>query len=317
MYRDPRALSTAAPQKPTLLSVLRSLSMIGFTGSTGLIEKKRRAISLLRNHRGVLVALSGGVDSAVLLAIAREALGAPNVLAVTGRSAAVTAQEIRDAKLIASALGVPHEVVDTHELDSPAYVANSGDRCFHCRSELFAILSGIARARGLDAIAYGAILDDIGDDRPGMDAARRRGILAPLLEAAIGKDDVRSLAIEFNLHVQDKPAGACLASRIPIGVEVTPERLDEIAKAEKALRGLGFKILRVRHHGEVARIELGDGEAERLADAALRAEVLAAVCGAGFRFVTLDLAPYRSGGKNPGQRSEPLYSIGPNLAGGQ
>jgi uncharacterized protein len=275
---------------------------------TALNEKRQRAISLLRKHRAVLVALSGGVDSAVLLAVAAEALGSSNVLAVTGRSSSVTDEEIQDAEQVARTLGVRHEVVDTMEIDRPAYRANAGDRCFHCRTELFDVLGGIARSRGVEAIAYGAIVDDLGDDRPGMVAARERGVLSPLLDANFSKRDVRDLANQFDIHIQDKPSNACLASRIPIGHEVTPERLQEVSRAELALRRLGFRQCRVRHHGDIARIELGKGEAERLADPVIRADVIRSVKDAGFRFVTVDLEEYGAAR---------LYSIGPHRESGQ
>jgi uncharacterized protein len=286
------------------------------TGSAGLIQKKLKAISVLREHRAVLVALSGGVDSALLLAIAREALGAGNVLAVTGRSASVTDDEIEDARRVARQLSVRHEVVETRELERSAYRANEGDRCFHCRSELFEVLSKLAAQRGIEAIAYGAIVDDLGDDRPGMEAARQMGVLAPLLDAGICKTDVRALAIAFDLHVHEKPANPCLASRIPIGTEVTIDRLKAIEKAEAALRGLKFRLFRVRHHGEIARIELGAGELDRLADPLLRADLARAVKDAGFRFVAVDLEGYR-GGSHGAATSERLYLIEPARESGQ
>jgi len=283
--------------------------------STGLIEKKRQAISLLRKHRGVLVALSGGVDSATLLAIACEALGHENVLAVTGRSASVTDGEISDAARVAGGLRVRHEIVDTRELDRPAYRANLGDRCFHCRSELFALLAEIAASRGIDAVAYGAIADDLGDHRPGMNAAGQFGIIAPLLEANISKSDVRILASSMNIHVHDKPASPCLASRIPVGIEVTPERLGQVGRAEAALRDVGFSIYRVRHHGEIARLELGELESKRIEDPSLHERVVAAVKDAGFRCVVVDPEGYRPGGAASAAGS--LYSIAPARESGQ
>jgi uncharacterized protein len=284
--------------------------------SAGIIQKKSRAISLLREHRAVLVALSGGVDSAVLLAIACEALGPDEVLAVTGRSGSVAGDEIEDAGTVARKLAVRHAIVDTLELERSEYRANQGDRCFHCRSELFEVLSRMAGQRGIDAIAYGAIVDDLADDRPGMDAARRLGILAPLLDAGIGKNDVRELANEFELHVHEKPASACLASRIPMGTEVTLERLTQVGQAEAALRGLGFRQFRVRHHEEIARIELGVGEVERFADPGLRAETVRSVKEAGFRFVVVDLEGYRTGGLNQ-KTVNRLHWIEPSRRSGQ
>jgi uncharacterized protein len=282
-----------------------------------IIEKKLRAIALLREHRCVLVALSGGVDSAVLLAVAAEAIGPTNVLAVTGRSGAVSEGEIRDASEVARSLDVRHEVVETRELERPGYRANLGDRCFHCRSELFDLLRELALERGCDAIAYGAIVDDLGDYRPGMEAARQQDVLAPLLEAGIDKTDVRLLAKTYALHVQEKPASPCLASRIPIGTEVTPERLDQVGRAEEALRELGFRRFRVRHHGEVARIELGADEDDRMGVAPVRAEVIRSVKAAGFRFVALDLEPYSAGRLNPEKSDSNLYSIEPQRETGQ
>jgi uncharacterized protein len=276
--------------------------------ATGLIPKVERAISVLRAHRGVTVALSGGVDSATLLAIACQALGSANVRAVTGRSSSVTERELEDAKRVAGDLGVIHSVVDTHEIERADYRANRGDRCFHCRTELFEVLSAISAGTGFEAIAYGAIVDDLGDDRPGMDAAREKGILAPLLEAGICKTDVRTLAKQLQLHIHDKPSNACLASRIPTGSEVTVERLTQIALAERGLGNLGFRQFRVRHHGDIARIELSNEDAGRLADSALRAEMVQVVKSAGFRFVTVDLQGYGSGR---------LYSIVPARESGQ
>lgn len=283
-----------------------------------LIVKKNTALERIRGLGEVLVALSGGVDSAVLLALAVEALGPSRVLAATAVSASVPSGELDDARAIARALGVRHEEVRTRELDNEAYRANRGDRCFHCRSEMFEVFRDLARDRGISAVAYGAIRDDLGDDRPGMRAAEDRGVVAPLLEAGMGKEDVRALAAEAGLAVGDKPASACLASRIPVGTEVTAERLRQVDVAESALRGLGLRQLRVRHHGDVARIEL-DEEGERLLGRpGMRSEVVRAVRSAGFRYVSLDLEGYRQGSLNPErEEAEPLYRIGPARDKGQ
>ncbi|HUC42460.1 MAG TPA: ATP-dependent sacrificial sulfur transferase LarE [Candidatus Sulfotelmatobacter sp.] len=261
----------------------------------------------------LVVALSGGVDSAALLAVAARTLGPENVVAVTGRSAAVTEEELDDARRIAILLGVRHEVVETHEMERPGYKMNNGERCFHCRTELFEILERFARINHFSSIAYGAIVDDLGEHRPGMDAARQRGVHAPLLDAGLGKADVRGIAARFELHVKEKPASACLASRIPVGTTVTPERLEQVARAERGLKALGFAIVRVRHHGDVARIEVAPSEIARFADEGLRDLAVRAVREAGFSQAVVDPAGYRPGGGI----SEGLYSIGPRRDGGQ
>ncbi len=253
------------------------------------------ALEILRAEGRVLVALSGGVDSAVLLALSVEALGPGRVLAVTGRSAAVPTTDLEDACRVARHVGVPHEIVETRELDRVEYRANAGDRCYHCRAELFGTLRTIASERGFETVAYGAIPDDLGDVRPGMEAARRLGVRAPLLEAGLDKRDIRALAARARLPVADKPASACLASRIPVGTEVTRERLEQVGRAEAALKDAGFRQVRVRHHGDIARLELDDAGIQALADPSLRRRVVAAVRAAGFRFVALDLEGYRQG----------------------
>ena len=198
-------------------------------------SKRARALDRLRGCDGVVVALSGGVDSAVLLSLALEALGRERVLAVTGASPAVPAVEIEDARSVAAQLGSRHVVVETREMEREAYRANAGDRCFHCRTELFEVLGRLARSHGLEHVAYGAIKDDASDFRPGMRAAARLGALAPLLEAGLDKTEVRRIAREAGLSVREKPAAACLSSRIPVGVRVTPERLARVEQAEEAL----------------------------------------------------------------------------------
>lgn len=268
---------------------------------------------MLREAGSVVVALSGGVDSAVLLALALEALGPERVVAVTGSSPSLASEDLDAARRTARALGAAHRVVETREMEIPEYRANDGTRCYHCRSELFAVLGGIAREAGAAAVAYGAIADDPADDRPGMRAAAERGILAPLAAAGIGKEDVRRLAEAAGLEVRDKPAAACLASRIPVGSRVTESALRSVERAEAALRRLGFATVRVRHHGEVARIELARDEIGRMGDPDLRDAAAREVREAGFRFVCVDLEGYRSGSV----AAPRLHSIGPIRSRGQ
>jgi uncharacterized protein len=280
--------------------------------------KKSLALEQIRELGGLVVALSGGVDSAVLLSLAVEALGSDRVLAITAVSASLATGELDDARAVAASLGVRHEELRTRELDNPAYRANQGDRCFHCRSEMFDLFQVLARQRGIPAVAYGAIGDDESDDRPGMRAAAERRVVAPLLDAGFSKDEVRQLAEEAGLTVRAKPASACLASRIPVGTEVTAERLDQVNRAETALRRLGLGQLRVRHHGEIARLELDQAGEKMMARPGTREEVVRVVREAGFRYVALDLEGYRTGSTNPESAGpEGLYRIGPARDGGQ
>jgi uncharacterized protein len=281
-------------------------------------EKRHLAVSRIAGCGSTVVALSGGVDSAVLLVLALETLGPTRVLAATGESPSLAASDLDAARRTARDLGARHEVVATRELERPAYRVNRGDRCFHCRVELFEALGRLARERGLRRVMYGAIADDLDDVRPGMVAADRLGIVAPLLEAGLGKADVRALAAEAGLAVAEKPASACLASRIPTGTEVTPQRLAQVERAEASVRGLGFRQVRVRHHGEVARVELDSQGLGRLLEPGMRSRVGRAVRGAGYRFATVDLEGYRSGGAGtaPGELL-PLQRTRPARDGGQ
>ena len=243
------------------------------------------------------VAYSGGVDSSVLLALAARVLGRDRVLAVLGVSPSLAADERAAAHVVARGIGVAVIEVETHEGDRAAYRANGPDRCFHCKDELFTRIGDeVVAAHRLDAVAYGENADDAKrPDRPGSRAATAHRVLRPLADAGLDKAAVRAIARDFELPCADKPAAPCLASRIPHFQTVDPEKLGQIERAEAALRRLGFGDLRVRHHGEVARLELTGDDLVRAVSDPLRAAVHAAVTGAGFRFVALDLAGVQSG----------------------
>lgn len=263
-------------------------------------EVARKAADLrarIADLGSVLVAYSGGVDSALLLRVAVEVLGERAVGALA-TSPAYDDDETADAVSLAARMGARLERIDTHELDDPRYVANGADRCYFCKDELFNQLEPLRQRLGLASIAYGMNQDDRGDWRPGQRAAREHGVRAPLDEAGMTKDDVRALARSLGLPVWDKPALACYSSRIPYGTPVTPEVLRKVGRAERALRGLGFRQVRVRHHDTLARIEVAQGELPRLLDPTVRDEVTRAVREAGYLYVTVDLQGYRTGSLN-------------------
>ena len=248
------------------------------------------------------VAFSGGVDSTLLLALAREAVG-DRVLAVTAHSESLAARELEACQRLAAQLEVPLILVRTRELDRPDYRANSSDRCYHCKTELFERLGDeLVEREGIAAVAYGATADDLGDHRPGMRAASEHQILKPLADAELGKDEIRALSRELGLETWDKPAQPCLASRIPYGQAVSAEKLARIDGAEALLKDEGFRELRVRHHsqpgGDMARIELPLDELPRLLEADRRQRVVAGLRALGFHYVSLDLEGFRSGRLN-------------------
>jgi len=251
----------------------------------------------LRGVRRLGVAYSGGVDSAVLTALAVRTLGAHQVLAVLGVSPSLAAAERTAAHEVAAFIGVPVVEVVTHEGERPAYVANGPDRCYHCKDELFTRIDDELAARhGLDAVAYGENADDARRlDRPGSRAATEHGVLRPLAAAGLAKADVRRLARAMRLPCADKPAAPCLASRIPHSEPVEPGKLRQIEQGEAALRGLGFADSRVRHHGDVARVELTAADLPRAVSEPTRDLILAGLRAAGFRFVAVDLAGIQSG----------------------
>jgi len=286
----------------------------------------------LLSHVGALcsalVCYSGGVDSALVLAAAHRALG-PRAIGLTAVSPSLAGSELDDARRVAAALGADHRVVQSDELSDPGYQQNGPDRCFYCKSELYRIAEAKARDWGLAAILNGTNLDDLGDHRPGLDAARRAGVLSPFVELGMNKADVRRVAEALGVSVWDKPAAACLSSRIPYGTGVTPLRLERIAALEASLRELGFRRVRVRYHlldpseaqtrassaseKAMARIELDAGELERAARPELREAIVQAGKRHGFVFVTLDLGGYRMGSHNellaPEDRRGPTLRI--------
>jgi uncharacterized protein len=259
-----------------------------------LADKQDRLHARLRTLDRLIVAYSGGVDSTFLAAAARRALG-DHCLAVTAISPSLAERERQDAASLAARLGWNHLEIETHELDREGYARNRPDRCYWCKSELFEVLAPLAR-RHRAPIAVGTNLDDLGDHRPGLTAAQRHGVLAPLVDAGLTKADVRQLSALLGLPTADKPASPCLASRFAYGVRVTPAGLRRVDRAEEALRGLGFGVLRVRDHGDLARIEVPPADIPRAA--ALGARIGADLLSLGFRYVTIDLVGFRSGSLN-------------------
>ncbi|HET9888585.1 MAG TPA: ATP-dependent sacrificial sulfur transferase LarE [bacterium] len=260
---------------------------------TALIRLK----NILQECERVIVAFSGGVDSTLVLRAAHDALG-DQVLAVTGRSPSVPSWEIEEAIDLARSFGVAHRLLDTEELARPEYVRNAPDRCYHCKTELFERLAALAREENYRWVVDGTNLDDLGDHRPGMRARREQAVRSPLIEAKLTKEDVRACSREYGLPTAEKPAFACLASRFPYGTPVTLEGLKRVEAAEKVVRDLGFRQFRVRHHDDVARLELEPADLTRALDPGVRARIVRGLRDAGYRYVSLDLEGYRSGSLN-------------------
>src|SRR5229473_3423183 len=260
-------------------------------------QKETSLLARLAEIPSLIVALSGGADSAYLAWAAREALG-DHALSVTALSPSYSAHDRAIVEEFVSKLGLRHEFMETHEMDNPAYRANASDRCYFCKDELFSALDELARARGFAAVAYGVNADDTLDFRPGHRAATEHQVLAPLLDSGLSKAEIRLLSRRAGLPTWDRPASACLASRLPYGTEVTPERLDLVERGEAALRALGFRQFRVRLHDKLARVEISPDEMPR----ALMPEMAAAMAdrlkAAGFTYVALDLQGYRQGSLN-------------------
>ena len=260
---------------------------------------KRAALEcVIRSRPRALVAFSGGVDSTLLLRVCRDVLGPENVVAVTGVSPTYTAEELATARRAAGALGVEHVLIETDELGCAAFAANPPDRCYHCKGELFDKILDLARRRGIDAVYDATNTDDLADYRPGRRATEERGVASPLLAAGFSKKDVRALSRKLGLASWDKPANPCLASRIPYGTPITAEALDRVRAGEKYIRGLGFPVVRLRHHDRLARIEVPAADFARLMTPATARRIAARLRALGYLWIALDIEGFRTGSLN-------------------
>lgn len=266
--------------------------------STSLDDRLEAMRAQLRTLGRVAVAFSGGVDSTFVLKVATDAVGPDNVIAVTGTSSSLASRELSEAKSLAASFGVRHLLIDPQEFEDPNYLANPTNRCYFCKSSLYTHLDNILREHQLSAALNGTNVDDLGDYRPGLDAAKEHGVLSPCVDAGLTKADIRELSAAMGLPTHDKPAAPCLSSRVQYGESITPEKLRMIERAENLLHDMGFRECRVRHHDNLARIEVPADQIARLAEPDVRMKVEAAFREFGYSYVTLDLRGFRSGSLN-------------------
>ncbi len=293
-------------------SYLRRVSLIPDDKTSlpeALAAKQDALLARLASSGRLMVAFSGGVDSSYLAWAANQALRG-DALSVTAVSPSYPESHRRVAEKVVADFGLAHRFVETHEMARPAYRANAPDRCYHCKSELFETLDALAAELRFDHIAYGINTDDTSDFRPGHRAAHEHDVLAPFLEIGLSKQEIRDLSRAAGLPTADLPASACLSSRLPYGTEVTVERLRQVEEGEERLRGLGFRQLRLRHHGELARVEIDPAELPRALDPGMAARIVAALKPLGFRYVSLDLEGYRQGALNEVLPGESVRSSG-------
>jgi len=283
------------------------------SASVNTLEKRLKKLeAIVTPYGSALVAFSGGVDSSLALAVAVRALSKERVLAVTSNNETYLPSELEGAEAFTRSLGVKHLVVNTRELDDPNYAKNPTNRCYFCKSTLYSDLAKIAEEKGYACVVDGANKDDEGDYRPGRKAAKELGVVSPLSLVGLGKAEVRELAKYLGLPSWDKPALACLSSRFPYGQEITPEKLAQVARAEEFMRSRGYKQVRVRHHGEIARLEVGEEELEQAFKE--REEISAELKAAGFLYVALDLTGYKPGSlnatlKQPGKKAKKTLPV--------
>jgi uncharacterized protein len=272
-------------------------SLVELSGTVCLRDKEQRLFAVLRGMGRVMVAFSGGTDSAYLAWAARQALGA-DAMAVTADSASLPESHKRDLEAFVRQFGIAHRYIETREFENPDYVRNDADRCFHCKDELFTRLEEMGRQSGYAGIVYGVNVDDLGDYRPGQKAATLHEVKAPLVEASLTKAEIRELSRMAGLPTWDRPAAACLSSRIPYGTPVTIETVKTVEAGEEELKALGFRQFRVRFHGELARIEIAREEMPRALTVEMAASLTAIFKRLGFKYVALDLEGYRQGSLN-------------------